>query len=45
MPGKLALLGRTKLKAPGLCVDGGGLWLQAAGNGAKSWVFRFTLRG
>ncbi len=44
-PGKLAILGRTKLKAPGLCVDGGGSLLQSAGNGVKSWALRFTLRG
>jgi integrase len=25
--------------------DGGGLWLQVTGRGAKSWIFRFTLRG
>ena len=25
--------------------DGGGLWLQVTGTGAKSWIFRFTLKG
>ncbi|GJD95219.1 tyrosine-type recombinase/integrase [Methylobacterium iners] len=25
--------------------DGGGLWLQVTGKGAKSWIFRFTLSG
>ncbi|GJD47018.1 Prophage integrase IntS [Methylobacterium cerastii] len=25
--------------------DGGGLWLQVSGKGAKSWIFRFTLDG
>lgn len=25
--------------------DGGGLWLQVSGAGAKSWIFRFTLNG
>lgn len=45
MQGKLTALGVTKLKTPGMYGDGGGLWLQVTGNGAKSWIFRFTLRG
>nr|WP_313901432.1 integrase arm-type DNA-binding domain-containing protein [Methylobacterium sp. J-070] len=43
--GKLTALGVAKLKTPGMHGDGGGLWLQVTGNGAKSWIFRFTLRG
>ncbi len=45
MAGKLTALGVAKLKAPGMYGDGGGLWLQVTGKGAKSWIFRFTLRG
>lgn len=43
--GKLTALGVAKLKTPGMYGDGGGLWLQVTGKGAKSWIFRFTLRG
>ncbi len=45
MAGKLTALGVAKLKNPGMYGDGGGLWLQVTGKGAKSWIFRFTLRG
>jgi integrase len=45
VPGKLTALGVAKLKVPGMYGDGGGLWLQVTGNGAKSWIFRFTLGG
>ena len=45
MQGKLTALGVGRLKTPGMYGDGGGLWLQVTGKGAKSWVFRFTLRG
>ncbi len=45
MQGKLTALGVAKLKTPGMYGDGGGLWLQVTGKGAKSWIFRFTLRG
>ena len=45
MPGKLTAIGVAKLKTPGMYGDGGGLWLQVTGQGAKSWIFRFTLRG
>jgi integrase len=34
-----------KLKAPGYYADGAGLWLQVSGKNAKSWIFRFSLRG
>ena len=45
MQGKLTALGVAKLKTAGMYGDGGGLWLQVTGRGAKSWIFRFTLRG
>lgn len=35
----------TTVKEPGLYPDGGGLYLQVTGKGAKSWVLRYTLRG
>src|SRR5439155_22447524 len=33
------------LRTPGYHSDGGGLYLQLAPSGARSWIFRFTLRG
>lgn len=42
---KLTALKATKLKKPGRYGDGGGLWLQVSGLGAKSWLFRYTIRG
>ena len=35
----------TSAKERGLHADGGGLFLQVARNGSRSWLFRFTLRG
>lgn len=32
-------------KAPGAYADGGGLYLQVATSGAKSWIFRYTFAG
>src|SRR5437660_12109253 len=32
-------------KTPGLAADGGGLYLQVAPSGAKTWIYRFQLRG
>ena len=32
-------------KEPGLVADGGGLYLQVARSGAKSWIFKFMLKG
>ncbi len=32
-------------KAPGLYADGGGLYLQVAPTGAKTWIYRFQLAG
>jgi integrase len=40
--GKLSSLKVSKTSKPGHYGDGGGLWLQVSGAGAKSWVFRFT---
>jgi integrase len=34
-----------KIKAVGDYCDGGGLWLQVSGKNAKSWIFRYSLRG
>src|SRR5215831_9091295 len=33
------------IKTAGYHADGGGLWLQVSGKAAKSWIFRFSLRG
>ena len=30
---------------PGMYADGGGLYLQVTGTGAKSWIYRYMLRG
>ena len=32
-------------KEPGLVADGGGLYLQVARSGAKSWIWKFMLNG
>jgi integrase len=34
-----------KIKVAGDYCDGGGLYLQVSGKSAKSWIFRFSLRG
>lgn len=33
------------VKEPGVYADGGGLYLQVTGTGAKSWTFRYTVGG
>jgi integrase len=33
------------VKTPGMYADGGGLYLQVAPTGAKTWIYRFQLRG
>jgi len=33
------------INVPGLKADGGGLYLQTASSGAKTWIFRFQLHG
>ncbi|MGA7809091.1 tyrosine-type recombinase/integrase [Bradyrhizobium sp.] len=47
--GRLTALKVAKVKKRGMYADGGGLYLQVSGDGentpAKSWIFRFTLRG
>jgi integrase len=34
-----------KVKTPGMYADGAGLYLQVTGEGAKSWLLRYSLRG
>ncbi|NPU65384.1 integrase arm-type DNA-binding domain-containing protein [Bradyrhizobium sp. 83012] len=47
--GRLTALKAIKVKKSGMYADGAGLYLQVTGDGentpAKSWIFRFTLRG
>jgi len=47
--GRLTALKVAKVKKPGMYADGAGLCLQVSGDGentpAKSWIYRFTLRG
>ena len=43
--GKLTALAVTQAKRRGYYGDGGGLFLQVSGGGAKSWVFRFKKDG
>jgi len=47
--GRLTALKVAKVKKPGMYADGAGLYLQVSGDGentpAKSWIYRFTLRG
>jgi integrase len=42
---RLSALFVSRAKRVGYYADGGGLYLQVAGGAAKSWIFRFTLRG
>ncbi len=42
---KLSARAVATATVPGYYGDGGGLWLQVAASGSKSWVFRFTLAG
>ena len=42
---KLSALAVTKTSKPGYYGDGGGLWLQIAKSGSKSWIFRFKMSG
>jgi hypothetical protein len=35
----------ARLTRPGRYADGGGLYFLAGRNGARSWIFRFTLAG
>jgi integrase len=43
--GWLKALTVERARKPGLYPDGGGLWLQIKGKGARSWVFRFKVQG
>lgn len=46
--GRLTTLQVTRVKEPGMYPDGAGLYLQVTRHGehiAKSWIYRFTLRG
>ena len=42
---KLSALKASRITKAGRYGDGGGLWLQVSGQGAKSWLFRFSIRG
>lgn len=42
---KLTALQVDRAKKPGCYADGGGLYLQVTNSGAKSWLFRFMLKG
>src|SRR5436309_2277879 len=42
---RLSALKIASIKTPGMYGDGGGLYLQASGNGSRSWVFRFKVSG
>src|SRR5262249_39191571 len=42
---KLKPLQVARASKPGMYADGGGLYLQVMGPGARSWVYRFTLKG
>ncbi len=43
--GRLSALAVSRAKAKGMYPDGGGLYLQVTGAGAKSWLYRYTLNG
>jgi integrase len=43
--GKLTALEVAKAKKPGMYADGGGLYLQVARGGSKSWIFRYRFNG
>ena len=42
---RLSALAVTRASKPGLYADGAGLYLRVSRNGAKSWAFRYTLKG
>lgn len=42
---RLSALAVSRAKRRGLHADGGGLFLQVARNGSRSWLFRYTLNG
>jgi integrase len=43
--GKLTVLAVSRVTAAGMHGDGDGLYLQVGSGGARSWVYRFVLRG
>ena len=43
--GRLTALKVSRAIKPGMYADGGGLYLQVTGTGAKSWIYRYMLRG
>jgi integrase len=43
--GRLTALKASRTVKPGMYADGGGLYLQVTGTGAKSWIYRYMLRG
>ncbi len=43
--GKLSAVAVRGKSAPGLYADGGGLYLQVTEAGAKTWIYRFMLKG
>src|SRR6266481_6534228 len=43
--GRLTALAVSRAKIQGMYADGGGLYLQVTGAGARSWIFRYTLDG
>jgi integrase len=42
---RLKALTVSRATRPGLYPDGGGLYLQVTSKGARSWIYRYTLRG
>jgi integrase len=42
---RLTALKVSRTKTPGVYADGGGLYLQVTSETARSWIFRYTLRG
>lgn len=42
---RLSAVKISKTTKPGRYADGGGLWLQVATSGTKSWLFRYTRHG
>lgn len=43
--GRMTALAVAKKRNPGLYPDGGGLYLQVADGGARSWIYRYMLKG
>jgi hypothetical protein len=43
--GRLTALAVSRAKSDGMYADGGGLYLQVTGAGARSWIYRYTLNG